>query len=95
MDSTGHDDFYAAAERVFQLRGPLAGAAETATHWLFSPASPDPQRGPTFVERISGAVEQLSTDPREWKPRLQRFREQEPRPRPIPARFFAHPRSLR
>ena len=46
--------FDEAVEKVFQHRGPLAGAAETDTHWLFSPSRPDNSIGPTLVNRETG-----------------------------------------
>lgn len=86
--------FHEAAAKVHAVRGPLAGAAETETHWLFSPSEPDSSLGPTFVNRETGDIEQLDTDPKNWKPRLQAFRAQEPRQLPIPQEFFAHPRAM-
>lgn len=86
--------FHDAAAKVFEARGHLAGAAESETHWLFSPSTPDPQLGPTFVNRETGEIEQLDTDPKNWKPRLKEFRAQEPKPLPIPEEFFAHPRAM-
>lgn len=87
-------EFNEAVEKVYHARGPLAGAAESSTHWLFSPAFPDPQLGPTFVNRKTGEIEQLSTDPRQWHPVLAAFRRQQPEPRPIPQEFYAEPEDL-
>lgn len=84
--------FEEASRVAYSARGPLAGAAESETHWLFSPAVPDPKLGPTFVNRETGELEQLDTNPKNWKPRLQEFRAQDPQPRPIPREFFGHPR---
>lgn len=87
-------EFQDAVAKAYQHRGPLSGAAETDTHWLFSPAHPDQELGPTFVNRETGELEQYDTDPRNWRPRLQLFRAQNPQPRPIPEQYFGEPEAL-
>ena len=80
-----------AVEIVYSVRGKLARAAESETHWLFDPAEPDSSKGPILVSRSTGDIEQLGADPHEWKPRLAEFRRQEPVQKSIPADFYADP----
>ncbi|AMJ43748.1 peptidase M23 [Corynebacterium stationis] len=87
--------FDEAVEKVFQHRGPLAGAAETETHWLFSPSRPDNSIGPTLVNRETGEIEQYDTNPKNWRPVLKAFRAQEPTPQPIPTEFYEEPEHIK
>lgn len=87
--------FNEAAEKVFQHRGPLSGAAETETHWLFSASRPDNSIGPTLVNRETGEIEQYDTNPKNWRPVLQQFRAQGPTQVPIPDEFYEAPEQIK
>ena len=87
--------FDEAVEKVFHHRGPLAGAAETETHWLFSASRPDNSIGPTLVNRETGEIEQYDTNTKNWRPVLKQFREQEPKHMPIPEEFYEEPEHIK
>ena len=87
--------FDEAVEKVFHHRGPLAGAAETETHWLFSASRPDNSIGPTLVNRETGEIEQYDTNPKNWRPVLKQFRAQEPKQMPIPEEFYEEPEHVK
>ncbi|MFH0412855.1 peptidase M23 [Corynebacterium sp. L4756] len=84
-----------AVQKVYAARGPLAGAAESETHWLFSPSRSDIKLGPILVNRETGEVEQYDTNPHNWRPALKKFRAQEPTQLAIPEEFYEDPEQIK